>query len=275
MILRVSKFARLYRADCLQDMNLNLNRVQSHWFEAFKFLSSKMLAQGRPDKTTKKIRQMVENTVTEHLDCSTSDGIVNAELKQIVDAKETFRNMRVKGLSYKKQNDIDMLFGADIRSRNYNTQGLLRYIASLPKGNIVVHSIDEISSGRLIPHYRKLTSFYGVGPIAVATYLRDLIDLYFDQLGKNVTTIQEYAHIQPVDACVKRVATEVGIEFDYETPIAQGQKIVEACTVVGNSNRLPIEFSQGASWICTNAFEAALRLLDDKGLENDLTKKFE
>jgi hypothetical protein len=167
-----------------------------------------------------------------------------------------------------------MLFGADTRSRSYNTQGLLRYIATLPKGNIVKHSIEEIGKGRLIPHYRKLTSFYGVGPIAVSTYLRDLIDLYYDDLGSSVTTIQEHSHIQPVDVCVKRVATEVGIEFHHETPLAQGQRIVEACTAIRASNRLPIEFSQGATWICTNAFEAAIKLLGEPGLGEDLSKKF-
>jgi hypothetical protein len=275
MIFRVSKFARLYRADYLEDMDINLKRVQSYWFDAFRFLSSKMLAQGRPNSTTKKIRQMVNTTVMEHFDCSSADGIVNTRPNHFVDARETFQNMRVEGLSYKRKNDVDMIFGADTRSRGYNTLGLLRYMTTLPQGNIVKHSIEEISKGRLIPHYRKLTSFYGVGPIAVSTYLRDLIDLYYDDVGNKISTIQERAHIQPVDACVKRVATEVGIEFDNETPLAQGQKIAEACSQVGSSSRLSIEFSQGASWICTNAFEAALRLLGDKGLGDDMSKKFE
>ncbi|MDF1538529.1 MAG: hypothetical protein P1Q69_06470 [Candidatus Thorarchaeota archaeon] len=274
LVVRVSKFAKLYRADYLKELDTNLQSIQSHWFQAFRFLISKILAQGRPAKTGRLLRKMVEDTVTSHFDCKSSDGITGTNPKVFTVAKQTFEEMKVKGRPYKKQNDVDTLFGAETKSRVYNTHGILRFIATLPAGNIVQYSISEIQAGRLIPHYRKLISFYGIGPIAAATYLRDLVDLYHYEIGSKVATVEELAHIQPVDAHVKRVALEVGIEFEGEGAIHQGRSIVEACQQVSFSNKLPIFFSQGASWICANAFEAALKLLSHQNLEDDLSSRF-
>ncbi len=274
MVVRVSKFAKLYRANYLQELDTDLQTIQSHWFQAFRFLISKILTQGRPAKTTRLLRKMVEDTITSHFDCTSIDGITRANSKVFTVAKQTFEEMKVKGKPYKKKSDVELLFGAATKSGVYNTLGILRFIASLPSGNIVQYSISEILNGRLIPHYRKLTSFYGVGPIAAATYLRDLVDLYHYDIGNHVTTVEELAHIQPVDTHVKRVALAVGIEFEGEGAIHQGRSIVEACQQISFSNKLPIFFSQGASWICTNAFEAALKLLSDQKLEDDLSSRF-
>lgn len=274
MIVRISKFSKLYCEDYLTELDINPQTVPVYWFEAFRFLLSRILIQGRPSSTTQKLRQMVEKSVIPFFDCESSDGITNAKPKSFSEARQAFQEMLVDGQPFKKKNDIEMIFGTDTKSRYYNTLGLLHYISTLPSGNIVSHTIEEIKMGRLIPHYRKLTSFYGVGPIAVATYLRDLVDLYYEEIGEFVTTIEECAHIQPVDACVKRVALEIGIMFEREGMLHQGRKIVETCQKESQSNRLHIMFNQGASWICANSFEAALKLLSDKGLSDDVGKRF-
>lgn len=274
MIIRVSKFSKLYCEDYLKELDINPQIMPAYWFEAFRFLVSRILIQGRPAKTTQKLRQMVEDSVTTHLDCASTDGITRAKPNRFMDARQAFQEMMVDGRPFKKKNDVDMVFGTDTKSRYYNTLGLLRYISTLPSGNIVHHSINEIKTGRLIPHYRKLTSFYGVGPIAAATYLRDLVVLFHDEVGSHITTVEELIHIQPVDSCVKKVALEVGIEFERGGILHEGRSIVEACRQVSPSNKLPIAFNQGASWICANSFEAALKLLGEKSLVDDLSTRF-
>lgn len=273
MIMRVSKFAKLYRAEYLEYLDSSPSEIRTHWFQAFRFFISRII-QGRHEQTTRVICQMIDDVLCNHLDCVNPSGITNIRTKDLHDSKQAFRDLTVDGRSYKKESDIDLLFGAEVKKRGYNTLGLLRYIAELPAGNIVQYSIDEIGKGRLIPHYRKLNSFYGVGSVAVSTYLRDLVDLYYNEIGNHVTSIEEIAHIQPVDASVKRVAMEAGIKFAREVDLYQGRNIVEECRRIGPSNRLPIEFSQGASWICSNSFEAALKLLSEKNLGDDLSEKF-
>jgi hypothetical protein len=154
-----------------------------------------------------------------------------------------------------------MLFGITTKDGKIKRDGVIHFIRELPGANIVNHSISEIEQGWIGQHYKILRSFKGIGHNVASSYLRDVVDLFFDLLRPYVGTVEVQVYILPVGAWIERIAKEVGIRFRKRNSLNKAKKIAEACAEVSLSKRLPINFNQGASWLGANWFKIVMESL--------------
>jgi hypothetical protein len=258
MVVRISKLASRYHEDVLDKIIPNLGTLRKHWWDAYRFFAHKILYQGRFDKVSKIVKTMAEDALVENVDTSSPDGLSRATAKDIHDAKIAFEKMKVNGKSYKRRQDVEMLFGITTKDGKLKKDGIIHFIRELPRANIVNHSIVEIEKGWIGQHYKILRSFTGIGHNAAASYLRDVVDLYFDILQPYVGAVEKQVYLLPVGAWIDRIAKEVGIQFCKGNSLGKAKQIAEACAEISLSKRLPISFNQGASWLGANWFKVVM-----------------
>ncbi len=213
---------------------------------------------------------MIEEAIREHLDV-TSESLSSISMHELENVRNLFSQMSIEGRTYKRKIDIEMLFGSKKKDSSKKA-GLLHFISKLPESNIVKHSLKQIESGKIGSHYNELISLWGIGKTAAAIYLRDLIDLYFDTIGKLVRTPDVLAYALPIDSCVQKVAKDAGLDLGSSSQLRQAEALAEACRQITISHRLAINFTQGASWLCNSSVDASLEFLkrcnlSDKDLE--------
>jgi hypothetical protein len=260
MIARVAKFSELYRNHYMRILGSNIELIRTHWWHAFRFLLMKLLDRGRNKIVSRRIREMVEDAFAGIIDIASPDGIVRTGEKALSKAKQSFEEIEYNGKGYKSEADIQMLFGGKSCAKS-DSQGVLQFLMGLPSGNIVQHSINQIQNNNIAGVYEELCQIPGVGHIGAATYLRDLVELFYDELDEFTKTIDSQTYLVPVDACVRRVAKECGILFDCSSPLEQARRLAEACREVSIVHKLPLNFSQGAVWLCDKTFEALMSML--------------
>ena len=261
MVVRISKLESRYHEDILDKLIPDCEKLRKHWWDAYKFFAHKILYQGRSDKVSAIVRDMAEDALVENFDTKSADGLAHATVKDIHDAKIAFEKMEIDGKSYKRERDVQMLFGIVTEEGQVEKDGVIHFIKELPGANIVNHSISEIENGWIDQHYKILRSFTGIGHNVAASYLRDVVDLYFDMLRPHVGTVETQVYLLPVGAWVDRIAKEVGIRFNKRDSLSKAKQIAEACAEVSLSKRLPISFNQGASWLGANWFEIVMESL--------------
>ncbi len=263
MIARVAKFSGLYRNHYMKILGSNIELIRTHWWHAFRFLLMKLLDRGRNKIVSRRIREMVEDTFDGIIDIASPDGIVGTEEKALSGARLAFEKIQYDGTSYKSKTDIQMLFGVEMSGKNKG-DGVLQFLMTLPSGNIVQYSINEIQNHNISGVYERLCQFPGVGHIGAATYLRDLVDLFYDEVDEYVKSVEAQTYLLPVDACVRRVARESGIIFDSSSSFRQARRLAEACHEVSIIHKLALNFNQGAIWLCDNTFETLMSMLKKK-----------
>lgn len=261
MVVRIAKLATRYHEDFLNKVVPNPEKLRKHWWDAYKFFAHKILYQGRFDKVSAIVRNMAEDALVKSIDTTSPEGLTYATVEDIRDAKIEFEKMEVDGKSYKKQRDVEMLFGRITEDGRIEKDGIIHFIKQLPDANMVNHSISEIENGWIDQHYKILRSFTGIGHNVAASYLRDVVDLYFDILRPYVGTVESQVYILPVGAWIDRIAREVGIRFRKRDSLSKARQIAEACAEVSLSKRLPISFNQGASWLGANWFKVVMESL--------------
>jgi len=263
MIARVAKFSQSYRKHYMRILGSNTELIRTHWWHAFRFLLMKLLDRGRNEIVSRRIREMVEDTFDGIIDIASPDGIVGTGEKALSRARLAFEEIQYDGKGYKSKTDIQMLFGVEMSGKNKGN-GVLQFLMILPSGNIVQYSINQIQNHNISGVYKRLCQFPGVGHIGAATYLRDLVDLFYDEVDEYVKSVETQAYLLPVDACVRRVARESGIAFDCSSPFKQARRLAEACREVSIIHKLPLDFNQGSIWLCENTFEALVSMLKKK-----------
>lgn len=238
----------------------NIELIRTHWWHAFRFLLMKLLNRGRNEIVSRRIREMVEDTFDGIIDIASPDGIVRTGEKALSKARLAFEEIQYDGKGYKSEADIQMIFGSKSSGED-SRQGILQFLMALPSGNIVQYSINQIQNHSIAGVYEQLCQFPGVGHIGAATYLRDLVELFYDELDEYTKTVDSQTYLVPVDACVRRVAKESGIMFDCSSPLEQARTLAEACREVSIVHKLPLNFSQGAVWLCDKTFESLMSML--------------
>lgn len=263
LMKRVARLAKRYRTEILRRSHPQPEALCTHWWKAYSFLAGKIFYQGRSDSLSTIIRNMATTILIEHFDTQSPDGLVHATDKDIINARIAFESMKVNGKSYKRKNDIDMLFGVVGRNGELKKQGIIHFLLSLPKGNIVEHSIREVEEGRVAQLYNELDSIHSIGHKIASFYLRDLVDLFYDRLGKckHIRSKEAQAFLQPVDVWVKKVSEACGVTFDKSDPLHQAKCIVDACREVSRSRRFAISFNQGAWYLGAHSLDIALKEL--------------
>jgi hypothetical protein len=274
-VMRIAKYAKRYHAEYLDGVYPDPEVMRSHWWEAYKFLADKMFFQTRSEKTATIARDTVERLLVKYVNTETPDGLRSATKKTLQKMRLKLLRTKEEGKSYIRKSDVEMLFGIQSRSKKKKKIGVLQYLKELPDANIIGHSISEISAGRLPKLYRNLKKIKGIGHNTSSTFLRDVVDIYYDDLEPSLSAVEIQMYLQPVDSCIKRIASQVEISFEKSGVLHQARRITEACRQVSISRRFPISFSQGAYWFGKNAFEAALDLLTlgTRGLETTVSRR--
>jgi hypothetical protein len=204
---------------------------------------------------------MAEDALVENIDTISPEGLTHTTVKDIQEARIAFEKTEIDGKSYKRQRDIEMLFGIITREGKIKKDGIIHFIRELPGANIVNHSISEIENGWIDQHYKILRSFTGIGHNVAASYLRDVVDLFFDLLRPYVGNVEQQVYLLPVGAWIDRIAREVGIRFRKRSSLSKAKQIAEVCADISLSKRLPISFNQGATWLGANWFEIVMESL--------------
>ena len=260
MMVSITRYATQYRDKYLSKL-YDADALRNHWWNGYQFLAFSIYNQGIFEKLNNAIRNMAETAITEHIDIDSSDGVTKATDKQISDARLTFMSTRINGKTYKRKQDVELLFGVVGEDGRVEEQGILHHLRGFPRGNIIEHSITEIEEGRLVELYQSLRAFRGIGHRAAASFLRDLVDIFYDSLENHVTSIEAQTYLQPVDVWVRKVSEAVGIKFSSRSPLHQARQIAEACRQVSISKRFPISFNQGAWYFGNNSFRSAIEQL--------------
>jgi hypothetical protein len=261
MVVRIAKLASRYHEEYLDKLIPNPEKLRKHWWDACKFFIHKILYQGRSDKVSAIIRTMAEDALVENIDTISPEGLTHTTVKDIQEARIAFEKTEIDGKSYKRQRDIEMLFGIITREGKIKKDGIIHFIRELPGANIVNHSISEIENGWIDQHYKILRSFTGIGHNVAASYLRDVVDLFFDLLRPYVGNVEQQVYLLPVGAWIDRIAREVGIRFRKRSSLSKAKQIAEVCADISLSKRLPISFNQGATWLGANWFEIVMESL--------------
>ncbi len=260
-VILITKYAEHYRSERFQGVDGDPESLLNHWWHAYRFLTDRIFLQARSDIVSRTIRDMAEDALSTTLDVMDPTALEKANDKLIDSARLAFENMEVDGKSYKKKRDVQMLFGVKAKGKKPGKQGLVQFIRGLPNANIVAHTIQEIKNKRITEHYDTLRSFQGIGHKIASSYLRDVAELFFDHLEEHIRSIDTQMLFQPIDSHVLGIAKEVGIEFYNNKPLHQAMRIAEECLDVSISKRLPLRFSQGASWFGRRCFRVAMDLL--------------
>jgi hypothetical protein len=261
MVVRIAKLATRYHEDFLDKIIPDCEKLRKHWWDAYRFFAHKILYQGRSNKVSVIVRDMAEDALVECVDTGSPDGLAHASIRDIQDAQKAFERMEVNGKSYKKKRDIEMLFGITSKDGKVKKDGVIHFIRELSGANIVNHSISEIEKGWIDQHYKILRTFRGIGHNAASSYLRDVVDLFFDLLRPHVGNVEQQIYLLPVGVWIDKIAKEVGIKFQKKDSLSKAKQIAEACAEVSLSKRLPINFNQGASWLGANWFKIVMESL--------------
>jgi len=218
MMVNITRYAKQYRDKYLSKL-YDADALRNHWWNGYQFLAFSIYNQGIFEKINNAIRNMAETAISEHLDIESPDGVTKATDKQISDARLAFTGMRINGKTYKRKQDVELLFGVVGEDGRVEKQGILHHLRGFPRGNIIERSITEIEDGRLVELYQSLRAFRGIGHRAASSFLRDLVDIFYDSLENHVTSIEAQTYLQPVDVWVRKVSEAVGIKFSSRSPL--------------------------------------------------------
>lgn len=249
------------------------NKLLKDWWEAYCFIADRIFYQGRKDELSTVIKRMAREVLEAKIDTKSKTGLTGLTITELANIKDTFSNSTRNGKKYKRKSDVRMLFGEFGENRVID-QGVLTLIHGLPDSNLVRYIYDEVNKGHIDDVYWELQSIHSIGHKIASFVLRDVVDLYYDKLGKvsSVRRIDGQKLLQPIDTWVEQVAKKAGIQFEKENHVLhKAQRIVESCRFISESRRKAIQFNQGAYLLGKKSIDILVPLLS-KQLDSDTSR---
>jgi len=180
------------------------SRLCDNWFEAFKFLLSKLYLRGRSNRLAESYFEAMHQCLD---DSFASDPAGKLEMfwgrGDIPHEPQWWMGEAGGEPFYLNKSSLGSRFTPKMGNPNDHQMVLdaLRYIYPLKGHNVVMWSLEEIRAGRIREHREELMELYEVGKKLSALYLRDLVYLFDCHLKPD-----EAKHIQPIDTLVRQVA---------------------------------------------------------------------
>jgi len=263
LVRNISKLGRRYFKDYLAKKTPRPSSLRKHWWKSYNFLAGVIFYQGRSNSLSTIIKDLAKNSIQDYFDTKSSSGITNASDDDITEARFAFQNSEINGKTYKRLTDVEMLFGVMDKKGIITKKGVIHILRDIPKGNIIDYSIRSIIQGNVSSLYDKFHSVKSIAHKITSMYLRDLVDLFYDEVGKSaeIRTRVGQSYLQPIDVWVRRVSGKAGIIVTGSKPLSQAQTIVDACRQVSRSRRFALRYNQGAWWLGEHSLDLALEYL--------------
>lgn len=233
--------------------------IRSNWYSAFKFFLSKIYFQGRRDKLSESFYDNMIICLDEIFSGDPNKNFdklwKNGHIPHTADWNGFDREQSIIWMSF--ANNVDHKLG---KKRDLEMViDVIRYIRSLPKFNIVEHSINEIDNGRIINHRIELQKIWQVGPKTSAFYLRDLAIL----TDKKIST-DDLAQLQPIDTWVRQVFNAIN-----STEHASDKEIAKWFVQAPKKYNDPLKLNAGAWYLGKYSFKLLIKLLNSNKISVD------
>lgn len=225
----------------------DVDRLQTDWYYAFKFLLSRLYFQGRRDE----VSEQFFNAMAACL-----DEVFNTDPDSVLDDL-----WRCGGLPQDAewtgfeaaQSRLWQAFNAGMGKRRDREMVLdaLRYVQGLSEHNVVRHSLASIDAGIVVQHRAEISALWGAGPKTSAFYLRDVVFLTCRRLAAS-----DLLALQPIDTWVDQVR----LLIDPSAPTghdAAAQWFVNHA----QAGYDPAKLNAGAWYLGKHAFRVCLALL--------------
>jgi hypothetical protein len=240
--------------------NIDIEKVESDWWEASKFFFSRAFYQGRRDDISKKVEEKAIEILSKYFD------------NQYQRDKEF---QRLKDTNWKElKNELSKNIGKGKIGRERDIKMIISYfnfISNLEHKNIVAYSLNKIKQKEIKDHFYELqkskrpNGIESVGPKITSLYLRDLVCI--NNLEDSIKK-EDMIYFQPIDTWVRKIANELEIiespklsnkELKNVNEFKIREKIVEICDKLHVS---AIKFNQGAWYLGVKSFNILLENLE-------------
>ena len=234
----LAAYGELYAARFHTLEKSTLEELRTDWRKAFKFAIERFFYQGRRDKLSERFLKAAVETLEK------SDIFTLPELTLVGDW-ETQLDSELKANRVAKGGDRKMIVS------------LLKFCQKIEGGNLVRHSVSEIQAGKILVHYKRLSSkesegVFQIGPKVASLYLRDVV-FKFDLEKELKFSIEEQLILRPTDTWVRQLLQGPKEETDRQIQ----ERLAHECSIAEVSASL---VNDGAWLIGARAHEILLQL---------------
>jgi len=151
----IEKYGQLYVERFLKQQIDNKEKIYSDWYEALKFLFTKVFARGRKDELSERFMNATIKTLNEY------------KLNKNYDQKLLDNLLKSNGVNNGKDRKM-VLEVIDLIFNSLNSY----------QNNIVKYTVDEIKKNKIVNVFNTLNNIYCIGDKLASFYLRDIIIIY-------------------------------------------------------------------------------------------------
>jgi len=243
----------------LSEEKRHLSQLRDNWFDAFKFVLSRLYSQGRSDSLSRRYL----DAMIECLDkCFLRDGDPAANLRTFWERSDIPH--RAQWWVADAEQDRFQIEKSALWLRFDGTMGkardremvldVLRYVHTIEGHNVVRKTIEQVNAGRIRQHRDELMKLRSVGHKTSAFYLRELVWLFGLE-----PALKDVIHILPIDTWVRQVVAALSRHSRDGKGSSPEEWFAQNC----RDTRQAMLVNAGMWYMGTHSFELMLALLAD------------